>query len=344
MMVHPLIMAVLACDTAAVALLVMGAVTSARVVSGWQPGAPTRDQLGLERRSEAASMQGRWALGIFGVGSLILIVAVSGVLPAIVPGAMCGTGVTQATGGLADRALALRLLAIALLCAWRLHDRLDRSAPTAPLTVQTAKLLLLAAPVAVVAALDTVSALASLDVHTPVDCCSVVFDQVTSTSEATATLGVSDGLLTRLVIGLGVMLMGTASWLTITRRGHRAASALLASIALIWTPLAAVALVRIFSAYQYGVLHHHCPWCLFLTGHRLVGYPLFGALLVIFLDGFAVFLATRIARAHPDLMSNSLSRARIGAVRVLIAVVVFGLIVGAPAAAWRLKYGVWMTG
>ena len=114
--------------------------------------------------------------------------------------------------------------------------------------------------------------------------------------------------------------------------------------AVVAVPMAAVGLVRVFSAYHYGVLHHHCPWCLFLAEHWLVGYPLFGALLVVLFDGVGVFLAARVAVREPILHAAGLARVRQGALRLLLAVLVFAVLAGGPALVWRLRYGVWMSG
>ena len=62
-------------------LLLLAALTQARVVVGWQPGAPTRAQLQLERRAETASLQGRWAVAVFVLGSVVYGVALAAVLP-----------------------------------------------------------------------------------------------------------------------------------------------------------------------------------------------------------------------------------------------------------------------
>ena len=344
MIVHPMLLAVLACDAAVVVLLSLAAFTQARVVVGWEPGAPTGAQLRLERRAEMASLQGRWAVVVFGLGSVIYGVALAGVLPPVVPGAMCGTGVVQATAGLATRALGLRLLALVLLSAWWLHDQLDRAVPTAPLAVRGARVLLLALPVVGLAVLGTGTSLLSLDTETPVDCCAIVFDQVRSVGEATTLAGFSDAALTWITLGLGALLLGLALVAGGTARAGRVLAGALAVTTVLWVATAAVALVRVFSAYHYGVLHHHCPWCLFLPEHRLVGYPLFGALLVVLLEGLAVFQAARLATTIGELRDHGWARARRGAWRVAAALIVFALVAWVPALVWRARYGVWMSG
>ncbi len=346
MMIHPLSLAVLACDVATAVLLLLAAFSSARIVSGWSPGDPTRRQLRLERAAEATSLQGRFALAAFILGSLILIIAIVGVLPSIVPGAMCGTGVVQATRGMATRALVLRPLALALLAAWRMHDRLNQSAPTSPLGTAPAKLLLLATPITMVAAFDTALALGALDVHTPVHCCAVVYDQVAPAAAGAGRSWMSDTALTWLTLGLGGLLLLTAIWTRLETRQTRItpATLCLTGLALGWVPIAAITLVRVFSAYHYGVLHHHCPWCLFLSEHRWVGFPLLGSLLIVLFDSFGALLAGRIGNVVPGLRSHTRERIRIGALRVVLATLLFGLLAGLPALLWRLQHGVWLTG
>jgi len=126
-----------------------------------------------------------------GLAALVLVVAIAGALPDLVPGAMCGTGVLEATAGRGERALALRCLALLLLGAFRPCARLDAGAPEAPLLPTEARLLLLALPVTLLAGLDTWRALAALDVHAAVDCCAVVYDELSAGGPA---VGVAAGV------------------------------------------------------------------------------------------------------------------------------------------------------
>lgn len=341
MLIHPLTLALAACDLAAAALLAAAAWHAAAVAAGWNAGAADAAQLALERRAEAASVLGRWGAALFLLAGLILVVAVSGALPPVVPGAMCGTGVVQATGGAAGRALGLRLAALVLLALWRGADQLDRAAPLAPLAPTAARLLLLAVPVAVVAALGTARALAALDVHTPVDCCAAVFDRATSLRQATVVAGLSDrALIAWTGAGWLALLLLGAGTLRARRRLGFAATALAA----LWVPLAALAVVRVFSAYHYGVLHHHCPWCLFLVPHRLVGYPLLGSLLVVLLQAPVADLVRHWGRAPGVPAAAAASQARQAALAVVAALILFGLLAGGPALLWRWTHGVWLTG
>lgn len=346
MIPHPLVLAVLGCDVGAALLLLYAGWVAARVVAGWQPGEATPGQLQLERQTEAAGLAGRTAALLSLLGTLVLVVAFAGALPGLVPGAMCGTGVLQATGGRGERALALRLLALLLLGAWRLFAKLDERTPRAPLAQTAARMLLLAVPIAVLAGLDTWRALAALDVHTPVDCCAVVYRQVRE--QAAGSTGPTAASATPWVVAsaAAAAALFAATLAALGRPGERSTrrAGLLALAALGFAPIAAFALVRVWAAYHYGVLQHHCPWCLFLGTHRLVGYPLFFAIALVLFEGPAAWLALRIGRRHPELEAAAAARARRAAWSTLVGLSLYAALAFGPALLWRWRYGVWLHG
>lgn len=338
MTLHPILVALALTDLIAALLVAAAAVTAVRVVLGWDPGSAARRQLELERRAEAASLRARAGLGFFLLGSALLVVAVTAVLPDLVPGAMCGTGVLQATGPLGPRALALRGLALAALAGWHLLDRLDRSHPRAPLTTGAARALLLATPILLLAVADTGRAFLTLGGQPPVDCCAVVYDAVRTGTEASArgevpwvalmTFGAPPLLLLALLSG--------------SRSPGKVTAALLAALALAWVPAAAMALVRELAAYHYGVLAHDCPFCLFAARHYLVGYPLFGALVVVALEGPAVWLARAVGDRAPELREAAAARSRRAALTAAGAAALFLALAWLPALVWRFRHGVWI--
>lgn len=344
-MPHPILVGVMVADLCAVALLVASSLTAGRIVMGWRPASADRAQVALERRAEAASLQGRAAFALLLLGSAMLVAAVASVLPGLVPGAMCGTGVMQAMGPTGERALLLRGIALLLLALWRHLDRLDRSQPDSPLALATARATLVAAPVAALAAFDTASAALTVDLANTVDCCSVVYDAARASAAAragTAPLAASVPWIELTAAG-GAAVIALA--LAASRRGPSRSAALrwaLMWLALSWVPVAAVGLTRQLAAYHYGVLAHDCPFCLFAARHHLVGYPLFGALLAVALDAPAAAVAHLAARRVPRLADAAAATARRAAVRVALASILFLGLALAPALSWRLRYGVWI--
>jgi len=344
-MPHPILLAVVITDLSAMVLLLLSGVTAGRVVMGWRPGSADSDQLALERRVEAASLQGRGAFALLLVGTVLLVAAIASVLPDLVPGAMCGTGVLQAMGPAAERALLLRGLALVALAVWHHLDRLDHTQPEAPLALASARASLVALPVAALAVIDTAGPALALDVAQTVDCCSVVFDAARAHGAAAGGAGTASTVpWAGLTAVGGVAILALAGAAATTDRARRSGPVrlTLAALALVWVPVAAVGLTRELSAYHYGVLAHDCPYCLFAVRHRLVGYPLFGALALVALEAPAALVGHLAARRKPELAPAASKTVRRASLRVALASILFlGLALG-PALWWRLRHGVWI--
>ncbi|PIE23200.1 MAG: hypothetical protein CSA62_08285 [Planctomycetota bacterium] len=342
MIPHPLFLAVLLCDLAAALLLLFAAFGAAKLLSYWESGSSSRLQLRLERQAEIAELAGRFATGLFVLGTLILTLLFASVLPELVPGAMCGTGVVQASGGTAQRAFGLRLLALVLLGLWRLMAGINRSAPLSPGVESVARLTLLATPIVVLAGLDSWRTMTALDLHSPVDCCSLVYEQFAQPAQEGARFATSEGLWSMLsMIGAVLLpLLLLACW----RRPGPLSEYSLAGLSLLWAPIAALALVQVWSAYHYGVLEHHCPWCLFLAQHRFVGYPLLLGLWLVFFEGLALAVAAALGRSRAEFRAAATKRRRRAAYAVLLGWMLYLLLALAPAFVWRIQHGVWMHG
>ena len=343
MISHPLLFSIIIADFLCLISLLWAAAGCCQILLHWSPGSSTRQQLKLEVRSETVSLQGRYSIFIHGAVSFLLIVAIATVLPELVPSAMCGTGVLQASGGLGGRALLMRMISLSLGAAWLLVDRYSRSTPENILTVPAAKILLLTLPVLILAVFNTARGLFSLDIHQPVDCCAAVYDTIRPSGTAGNTLFSHTAFLPGIFGFVSFLILGMAmALITYREKFHAVLTGATAVIAWIWVFLASWFLIRILAAYHYGVLYHHCPWCLFLPEHRLVGYPLFGCLALVFFEGPAILLSARLAGFFPILNKQAASRVQKAGIRIVCAVLLFLTIGGLPALLWRLRYGVWM--
>lgn len=341
-MVHPLVFGIALIDLLALGLLFAAARRAEPVLRRWAPGAASEGQLRLERGMEAASLFGRGGAALLGLGSLAVVLAVASVLPSLVPGAMCGTGVIEATDGLGRQALTLRGLAMLLLAVWYTLDRLDRAAPQAPLAPLVALAIVVATPLGAWAVVDTLRALWSLDTHGAVDCCAAIY------AEATVTKGLVVGLVSEQ--GLALFAAGAAAlilvggWLGLRPRARGAVPLIYAGLVLLWVPLAGWVLIEHFAAYHYEVLAHHCPWCLFLPEHDAIGYLLFGALTLALLEGGAIGAATLGVSSAPEVHPAAVARVRSAARRITLAAAIFLVAAVGPALAWYWRFGVWMHG
>jgi len=343
MISHPLSLAVAAMDAVGLLMILSAAATAVQVVLFWSPASTAAGQIRLEVKTESAFMLVPWAAGIYVMASLMLIGLVTNVLPHMVPGAMCGTGVMQATGGSGIRAMGFRLLVVVLLFFWVVLERLNHDRPDVPITALNARLLLISVPIIAIAALDTFRMFRDLDVQTPVDCCAAVYDLVDASGGLRAAGAIPDVWWLRGYCLLSPLLLA-AGWRVWRRKNSPGSTCffLMAGLAPAWVLAAYKSLIKILAAYYYGVLHHHCPWCLFLPEHRFIGFPLFAALLVVLLEGPGAYIVARVARRFPVLGPAADQRCRTAGRRLTMALMVFGALSGVPAILWRLRYGVWM--
>lgn len=338
---HPLLLAITVADGLSAALLLYAAWFALRTLTAWAPDSCDSVQLRLERRIETAEIAARFGFGFFAVASVLLVVAISQVLPPIVPGAMCGTGVIQSSQGLLNKAIWFRALGVLALYLWAALAKLDRRRPDSPLARVNARLLLLAAGLTAAAAVFTAQASLAIDLQQPVDCCTVVYETL---RQGAVEIVLSGKRLTGAYAAMSLGLLACSLWTIAAGAARRllAASALCLALA-VWLPLAASALIDSFAAYHYEVLQHRCPWCLFLPEHGRVGFLLFAALLAAALEGPVALFSAKVGLSHPQLSSEAQRRCRAAAVRVLAANAVFFGLAVFPAILWRLRYGVWMA-
>jgi hypothetical protein len=323
--------------------LVCGTWSALRLQAEWSPMSASPTQIHLEVLSETLSIQVRFAAGCLFLSTFLAALAVAWFLPDIVPGAMCGTGVLQAAGPEAKRAVAMRLFGCTGLYIWLVVDRLNRSRPEAPITVLSARTLLAVFPLAVLGVVSTTTSVAALDVQKPVDCCAAVY--------AAAGGGVAAGWISRIPGSVWTVVFFIFSGLLpalflMTRfareRFAERLAVFLAGAGLLWTGAAAAALLEVFAAYHYGVLHHDCAWCLLLPEHRGVGFPIYAALLVVFAESTCIPVLSGIRRREPSLVDAVGARMRSASIRIMTAFGLFQVLVLVPPVVWRIRFGVWM--
>lgn len=342
---HPLLLTTFIVQALGLLLLSGAALTAFRVIIDWQPASANRHQLALEIKAETAVLQTRWALGLYIFSELLLIVGISNVYPEVIPGAMCGTGVMQTMKQAGSGSLILNGILLAVLLYWHEFENLNRRQPDGPLTVLSARLILLALPVGILAFGWTALAALEVNVHQPVDCCAVVYDQFRTYAEAQQISGLPDRYWLGAWAALSLLLFVSAAGCR--RVGRDSAlkwTALLALGSVLWAPVATVTLINILSAYHYGVLQHQCPWCLFLWQHGAVGFFLFGAIGVIVFEGLGAFLLPVATAKTPAIFPSALERSRTAARHIIFALAVFLTASVLPPVIWQLRFGVWLTG
>ena len=342
MTIHPLLTALLVMDALVVILLSGAGATAFQVVLHWDPENTGTRQLRLQTRQEIWSLATTLAAWVYLAAGLLLIGTLTTVLPGLIPGAMCGTGVLQACAPYGFRMLAFRFLAGVGLMCWQRLETLNRSDPLAALTAANARILLMLLPVVVLGVFATFSALTSFDTGQPVDCCTALYDRIAVAPEAdrsaafvSLSVPAAFGAATLLLI-LMVVPRPKASRST-TRQ-----TALLV-LSAIWLITAAVTLVGHLSPYHYEVLHHFCPWCLFLPEHGGIGFALLLFWGLVAVEAPAQWALSRARAAMPepsrawDLMNGSRRR-------LLAGLLGFVLLAVGPALLWRWQFGLWIGG
>ncbi|MGD9017161.1 MAG: hypothetical protein PVH30_07240 [Desulfobacterales bacterium] len=342
MIVHPVVLAIMVSDGLVLALETGVFLFSFQALLNWNPASSSRGQLRLEARHESADIAAGGAFWLFSLSTLGLVVAVANLFPDLVPGAMCGTGVLQSMGTPGPAALALRLAAFTLLYCRRTAIKINHSDPGSPATLWVARYQLIVFPVVAWAVVASGSALTEMDVDRPVNCCAVVYGAFRSAGAAGAWADVPDRLRL-LAFGGTSLLIGSIPLVMARKRTPDVRQAAgLVLLTLFWMAASASALVYVLSAYMYEVLHHHCPWCLFLPIHGSIGFPLFAAWLLAGAESMAACMAAAHHRAFQQLEAVSLRRFRSAARRTAAAAAIFFAMSSAPAVLWRIRFGVWL--
>jgi hypothetical protein len=222
-------------------------------------------------------------------------------------------------------------------------DNINRTRPDGPLVIAGARIALIALPVVCLAAMATFKAVLSLAPQKPVDCCAVVYDQFQTLNQARSMVGIPESVLTGTCIGFSLLMLGAGFHLkSRPQTAFRKRSWMMALIVVLWALSAGTALVRVFSAYYYGVLHHHCPWCLFLPEHGLAGFAFLSAMAVAVFEGLLAAVLPAVLEGNPSLAPRLTSRMASSGRRIIVAVIVFLILAVLPAVMWRIRFGVWI--
>ncbi len=344
MTVHPLLTAMLVMDTLVLLLLTGAGLCAFRVVLNWSPANTDASQLRLQARQEAWSLATSIAVWTYLASGLLLIAIFTNILPGQVPGAMCGTGVLQACRPDGYRLLMLRFLGAVGLFCWHRLEALNRSAPLAPLTPINARVLLALLPIVCLGYGATFQALSGLDTSRPVDCCTALYDRLGPAAIAMAPFDFGPRTILWLFgitsAGLALLAVGrcpparfrTARW-----------DPLLPVFAAAWLFSGTVALVRIWAPYHYEVLHHFCPWCLFLPEHHAIGFPLLILFGLVALEAPALWALIRARARYGHLLPGDTALTVGSCRRLVIGVLGFALLAAGPALWWRWQFGIWLN-
>ncbi|MBL0716020.1 MAG: hypothetical protein JJV98_20225 [Desulfosarcina sp.] len=345
MPVHPLLTATLVMDTLVLGLLTGAALAAFQVALHWTPDDTGRRQLKLQSRQEAWSLAASIATWVYLAAGILLIWLLTNILPGLVPGAMCGTGVLQSCNPHGHRMLAFRLIGTVGLLCWQRMEALNRTDPLASLTATNARVLLMLLPILVLGYAESFLTLVSFDTGQPVNCCTALYDRIAAlpAAEPSAARGSCIGLALFLVTTAVLPFLTQGSRPESDKAAPRRAAAMLA-VATLWLVSGAVTLVRILAPYHYEVLHHYCPWCFFLPEHGWIGFPLLLSWGLVAVEAPAQWALVKAQPRLPEASRESRALMRRSRRRLLFGILGFGLLAAGPALWWRWQYGLWIGG
>ena len=251
-------------------------VISLKIVKAYDANATTALQYELEKKSYLASTIIKY-LFFIKVPFFLFFIFTLDSISFVLPGAMCGAGVVNASSE-ATPLLFLKLLNIYLFAYWIVLDKEDMSIESQPYMKQKFFLYLLFYLLLILEMVLEFSMFLNLDVKSVVDCCGAIFSY-------------SDGSYMALVLSLphslivssfyGVYLLLFLSYFLNNRY-------LFAFFSLIFIPLSLVSLISFFGTYIYELPTHHCPFCFLQHDYNYIGYLLYSLLFLGTFNGVVV--------------------------------------------------------
>jgi len=273
---HPIVLSILVCDSFVFFLLLFSMKPLFQVILHWSPEDSSQRQLALEPRFEVATIQNILAFFLFSCSTILIFFAISSVLPATIPGAMCGTGAMEAMGAHGIRALITRFMVLTLFYIFYQLFLIARSTPRGRFQTQIAKILILVFPILLLSIYETIQAFWGINMATPVDCCAAIYDTIRAPSGGSVfNIYTLPAWLTR----WGSPFFSVCLILTAVLSKRR--QWLLIPISLFWIMASYVLLINHLLPYHYGVLSHSCPWCIFGVEHSFQGFPILFCMLAV---------------------------------------------------------------
>lgn len=342
MLIHPAGLFILLMDVGGILLALPIIQCAVHTTTHWAPSVSHESALKAEASSERLSWLGRCVSIMGSAAGIAWLMAITLFWVPGVPGAMCGTGVMQASAGFGAKSLVARTMLLGMLYVWRALENINNAHPRWPLADSIARWSLLFPPFQVMTAYYDLKLLQMLDKRTTVDCCASVYSPIRSELVSTVkhTPHPWDNL--GLLLLLSLLVFAIALWIIRRQNAGKTSAKWLLVTVIAWTITAERTLLETFSAYFYQVLNHHCPWCFFLPEHDMVGWIFLGLPLLVAFEGAAQFTCTMIGGRTTLLHSAVKNRIRVGAWRISTGVATWLLAAGIPVIGYRIRFGVWL--
>ena len=296
MIFHPPILALVLASLISALTVLWAAWFALRVLRHWQPSSGHALQINMEKRTYLVSTALAFVL-LLELASLLLFVSNADQMAVMFVGAMCAVG-TLNVNAYGIPALLLKLAVFFVALVWLVINQIDNKAPDYPFTKLKYAILLLLAPLVVVAAGIQLTYFLNLETDTITSCCSLAFIPEGGGVAAELSSMPAKPALILLYGGLAgmVLLGGLAARFKLAQVAYGVGS-------VVFFVIAITAIVSVISSYIYEQPHHHCPFDVIKSQFDFIGYwmylPLFTA------TGFGMAAGILGLRKTPDSMADS---------------------------------------
>lgn len=238
-------------------------VIASKVSLFYEKNSTTSQQYMLEKQSYLAMTVTKYLFAIKIPLFLFFIFSLEKIA-LILPGAMCATGVVNATV-YGPYLLILKLLNLFLFAFWLVINAKDMKDEHLPYTPFKYKLLLPFFILLLIEIILEITMFLSIKIDSIVDCCGVVFSS-------------SDGSYMASLLSSPFRVQASfliLSYLSLVLSYFRQDSKLYAIASFLFLSIALITLIGSFGTYIYELPTHHCPFCLLAQEYHYIGYLLY---------------------------------------------------------------------
>lgn len=295
MLISPEVLTIYILDILFALFATVAFIVSLKIVKDYDANTTTVLQYELEKKSYLAATIIKY-LFFIKVPFFLFFIFTLDTISFVLPGAMCGAGVVNASS-VATPLLFLKLLNIYLFAYWILLDKEDMSIESQPYMRQKFLLYLLFYILLIVEIALEFSMFLNIDVKSVVDCCGAIFSQ-SDGSYMAQFLGLSSSVFITLLYGNFFLLL--LSYFLKNRY-------IFAFFNLTFIVVALLSLIAFFGTYIYELPTHHCPFCLLQSDYNYVGYALYSLLFLGTFNGVVIGLHLFSVNVQKEKMKYSLA-------------------------------------
>jgi len=251
-------------------------VYSIKIVIGWDANATTQKQYKLEKQVYLNATIIKFLLYIK-IPLFIFFIFTLDKISNILPGAMCGAGVVNATE-YGVSLLLLKILNIYIFTYWILLDKYDLKVEEQPYIKLKFFIYIIAYILLITEIIYEIMMFSSIDIKDVVDCCGVIFS-VTDNSYISKLLGLPHFFQLSLFYVIYISMFIIAK----LRLQY-----LFSLVNLLFLIVSLISLISFFGTYIYQLPTHHCPFCMLQGDYYYIGYLIYFVLFVGTFYGMAI--------------------------------------------------------